>query len=33
MSRIQQALRGRLKPSSTKEILGIDIDTYRKWIE
>ena len=32
-SRIQQALRSRLKSSSTKEFLGIDIDTYRKWIE
>ena len=31
--RIHHALNGELKSSSTKEILGIDIDTYRKWIE
>ena len=27
------ALNGKLKSSSTKDILGIDVDTYRKWIE
>ena len=32
-SRIHQALNGKSKPSSTKEILGIDIDLYRKWIK
>ena len=32
-SRIHHALNGKTKQSSTKEILGIDIDTYRKWIE
>ena len=32
-SRILQALRGKLKSTSTKEILGIDIDLYRKWLE
>ena len=32
-SRINHALNGKSKSSSTKEILGIDIDTYRKWIE
>ena len=31
--RIHQALNGKSKPSSTKEILGIDIDLYRKWIK
>ena len=30
---IHHALNGRLKTSSTKEILGIDIITYKKWIE
>ena len=32
-NRIYQALKGDLKSSSTKEILGIDIDLYRKWLE
>ena len=31
--RIHRALKGKSKPSSTIDILGIDIDTYRKWIE
>ena len=31
--RIHHALNGKSKPSSTRDILGIDIDTYRKWIE
>ena len=31
--RIHEAMKGKLKSSSTKDILGIDIDTYRKWIE
>ena len=31
-NRIYKTLRGLTKQSSTKEILGIDIDTYRKWI-
>ena len=31
--RIHQALKGESKSSSTKEILGIDIDLYKKWIE
>ena len=31
--RIHHALRGKSKSSSTREILGIDIDTYGKWIE
>ena len=26
-------MKGKVKPSSTKDILGIDIDTYKKWIE
>ena len=32
-SRIYKSLKGMTKQSSTKEILGIDVDTYRKWIE
>ena len=28
-----RALKGKLKSSSTKEILGTDIKTYRKWLE
>ena len=32
-SRIYQALRGKRKTLSTKEILGIDIDLYKKWIK
>ena len=31
--RIYHPLKGRSKSSSTKETLGIDIDTYRKWVE
>ena len=31
--KIQKALNGELKSSSTKEVLAIDIDLYRKWIE
>ena len=31
--RIHQALNGRLKPSTTREILGIDTDLHRKWLE
>ena len=31
--RIHHALNGKSKSSSTKEILGIDVDSYRKWIE
>ena len=30
---IYHALNGRSKSSSIEKILGIDIDTYRKWIE
>ena len=26
-------MNGKTEPSSTEDILGIDIDTYRKWIE
>ena len=32
-SRIHHALNGKSKSSPTKDILGIDIDLYRKWIE
>ena len=32
-SRIYNSLKGMTKHSSTKEILGIDIDLYRKWLE
>ena len=32
-SRIYKSLKGMLKQSSTKKILGIDIETYKKWIE
>ena len=32
-NRLYQALNGKTKPSPTKEILGIDVDSYRKWIE
>ena len=32
-SRILQALRGKLKSTSTKEILGIDVNLYKKWME
>ena len=31
--RIYHALKGKTKSSSTKDILGIDIDLYKKWIE
>ena len=31
--RIHQALNGKSKSSSTREIRGIDINTYKKWIE
>ena len=31
--RIHHALNGKSKPISTREILSIDIDLYRKWIE
>ena len=31
--RIHHALNGKSKSSSTNEILGFDIDSYRKWIE
>ena len=31
--RIHQAMNGKSKSSSTREILGFDIDIYRKWIE
>ena len=31
--RIHHALNGKSKSSSSREILGLDIDTYRKWIE
>ena len=31
--RIPHALNGKSKSSSTKEFFGIDIDTYRNWIE
>ena len=32
-SRIRKALNGKLKSSSTLDILGIDIENYRKWLE
>ena len=32
-SRIYKSLKGMTKQSSTREILGLDIDLYRKWIE
>ena len=32
-SRIYKSLKGMTKQSSTKEFLGIDIETYKKWIE
>ena len=32
-NRIYKSLKGMTKQSSTKDILGIDINTYRKWIE
>ena len=31
--RIHRALKGKSKSSSTRDILGMDIDLYRKWIE
>ena len=30
---IDHALNGKVKSRSTKEILGIDVDSYRKWVE
>ena len=32
-NRIYKSLKGMTKQSSTKEILGIDIETYKKWLE
>ena len=32
-SRFRQALRGKIKSSSTRDILGIDIDSYKKWVK
>ena len=32
-SRISKSLKGMTKQSSAKDILGIDTDLYRKWIE
>ena len=32
-SRIRKALQGKTKSSSSINILGIDLDTYRKWVE
>ena len=32
-NRIYKSLKGMTKQSSTKELLGIDIDLYRKWLE
>ena len=32
-NRICKALKSMTKQSATKEMFGIDIDTYRKWIE
>ena len=32
-NRIYKSLKGMTKQSTTKEILGIDIDLYRKWLE
>ena len=32
-NRIYRSLKGMTKQSSTKEVLGIDIDIYRNWIE
>ena len=32
-NRIYKSLKGMTKQSSTKDILGVDIDTYRNWIE
>ena len=32
-SRIRQALRGKTKSSSTINLLGMDIETYKKWIQ
>ena len=31
--RIHHALNGKTKSSSTRDVLGIDIETYKKWIE
>ena len=32
-SRIRQALQGKMKPSFIINLLGIDVETYQKWIE
>ena len=32
-NRIRQALRGKIKSSSTIDVLGRDINTYKRWIE
>ena len=32
-SRIRQDLKAKVEPSSTKATLGLDIDTYKRWIE
>ena len=32
-SKIRQVLKDKVKSSSTIDILGIDLDTYRKWLE
>ena len=32
-TRIYESLKGTTKQSSTEEILGMDIDFYRRWIE
>ena len=32
-NRIYKSLKGMMKQSSLRDILGIDIETYRKWIE
>ena len=32
-SRINKSLKGMTKQSSSRDILGIDIDTYKKWLE
>ena len=32
-NRIYKSLKGMMKQSTTKEILGIDIDLYKKWLE
>ena len=32
-TRMYEAIKGNSKSSTTKEILGIDIETYKRWIE